>query len=130
MSKKVLLYALKVWLTSLLLGPVIYFAWSWSDLEGLMNFFDFTGLAILFGFFLSLPCALGFWGGVAFLRRSTLSVLVRRLVLCAWAALLTAAPFWLLYVWAGPPSWGQWLQLPLCCWVVLVAGIFSYRFPA
>ena len=133
MSRRVFLYSVKVWLTSLVLGPVLYFTWSWSDLEGLLNFYGFTITAILSGFILSLPSALFFWGGVACLYTSRLSVPNQRLLLAVWAALLTFAPFWLLYDWAGHnsgSSLGQWLQLPLCCWVVLVAGIYGFRHPA
>ena len=132
MSKKVLFYCAKVWLTSLVLGPILYFTWSWSDLEGLLNFYGFTIAAILSGFILSLPSALFFWGGAVCLQGSRLSVGVQRLLLCAWTALLTFVPFWLLYDWAGHnpgSSLGQWLQLPLCCWIVLVIGIYIFRFP-
>ena len=132
MSRKVLSYCAKVWLTSLLLGPILYFAWSWSDLEGLLNFYGFTIAAILSGFILSLPSALFFWGGVACLQSSQLSANAQRALLCAWTALLTFVPFWLLYGWAGHnpgSSLGQWLELPLCCWIVLVIGIFVFRFP-
>jgi hypothetical protein len=133
MSKKVLFYCAKVWLTSLVLGPVLYFAWSWSDLEGLLNFYGVTIAAILSGFILSLPSALFFWGGVACLSTSRLSAGAQRLLLCGWTALLTFVPFWLLYRWAGhnpDSSLGQWLQLPLCCWIILVIGIYVFRFPA
>lgn len=132
MSKKVLYYCAKVWLTSLVLGPILYFAWSWSDLEGLLNFYGFTIAAILSGFILSLPSAIFFWAGVACLQTSQLSVGSQRLLLCAWTALLTFVPFLLLYDWAGQntgSSLGQWLKLPLCCWVVLAAGIYVFRFP-
>jgi hypothetical protein len=114
------------------LGPVLYFAWSWSDLEGLLNFYGFTVAAILSGFILSLPSALFFWGGTACLNGSQLSVSAQRLLLCGWTALLTFVPFWLLYNWAGHnsgSSLGQWLQLPLSCWIILVAGIYIFRVP-
>lgn len=133
MSKKIFFYCAKVWLTSLVLGPILYFTWSWSDLEGLLNFYGFTIAAILSGFILSLPSALFFWGGAACLQTSRLSAAAQRLMLCVWTALLTFVPFWLLYDWAGHnagSSLGQWLELPLCCWVVLVIGIYSFRFPS
>ena len=91
--KKILYYCAKVWLTSLVLGPVLYFTWSWSDLEGRLNFYGFTIAAILSGFILSLPSALFFWGGAACLNGSQLSVSAQRLLLCAWTAMLTFVPF-------------------------------------
>jgi len=116
-------YATNVWLTSLFLSPVlmiIYLA-GWEiflDPQGVMGFLI---LALLIGVFFSIPNWLLLTVGVRLINERPWPELRKRLLIHAWATLLTVALFGLAFG-AKEDSW----QIGLFYWGTLSFGIWNY----
>mgnify|MGYP006289639307 CR=1 FL=1 len=115
-------YATAVWLTSLFLSPVlmiIYLA-GWEiflDPQGVMGFLI---LALLIGAFFSIPNWLLLTAGVRLINERPWPALRKKLLIHAWATLLTVALFGLMF------GAGQGWQIGLFYWGTLSFGIWNY----
>jgi hypothetical protein len=145
MSRKVLLYSFMVWLTSVLVTPILvvltamiywYFAWylryshevgapgHYIDPPSLKDVFYFY----VFGFVLAIPIFLLFWLGSFFICHRIWPIRGRKLALAGWALLLVGAPSIIMSVresleWKVPLIFGAGYCL------TMLGGIFFYRFP-
>src|SRR5258708_27564723 len=94
--KAVFLYPLQVWLTSALIGPILWFLSPGISDHSLLTFVQFYWLALVFGFMFSFPSFLLLWAGVAYINRRTWRLLFKKLVVAGLAVALSIAPFLLI----------------------------------
>lgn len=128
MPRKALIYCLKVWLTSLLLTPfIVYFLIVGDDL---LKFFTFYWLSALLGLVFSLPSAVLLWVYVAWFLPGDSVMRFQKLTVAGISLVLIALPFSYFAFSKNPVGWDEWLKAFFCYWVILLAGIYFYHFPA
>src|SRR5258708_37456475 len=96
--KAVFLYPLQVWLTSALIGPILWFLSPGISDHSLLTFVQFYWLALVFGFMFSFPSFLLLWAGVAYINRRTWPPLFKKLRAPRLASWLSLAPFFFITV--------------------------------
>lgn len=127
--KAVYLYPLQVWLTSALIGPVLWFLSAGISDHALLTFVQFYWLTLVFGFMFSFPCFLLLWAGVAYVNRWRLRLLHKKLVVAGWALVLAIAPFLLIIDWREPILQGPNLAFIASYVGPLLAAVFLFRWP-
>src|SRR5258708_38738189 len=96
--KAVFLYPLQVWLTSALIGPILWFLSPGISDHSLLTFVQFYWLALVFGFMFSFPSFLLLWAGVAYINRRTWRLLFQKVVVAGWVKAPALAPFFFISV--------------------------------
>ncbi|HLZ85984.1 MAG TPA: hypothetical protein VKQ52_02035 [Puia sp.] len=129
MSSKVFFYCLKVWLTSVVLGPVIFWCWEIPDILTLSSFLAYLGIAILYGLVFSLLSFLLLWAGIAFLYRRGWPLTRQRLAAACWGLTLTLVPFLVLFARADSVMQPDSVHLSLSYLFPILVGIFVYQWP-
>ncbi|HEX9514137.1 MAG TPA: hypothetical protein VF939_26780 [Puia sp.] len=127
--KAVFLYPLQVWLTSALIGPILWFLSPGISDHSLLTFVQFYWLALVFGFMFSFPSFLLLWAGVAYINRRTWRLLFKKLVVAGWAMSLAIAPFLLISDWREPILQGPNLAFIGSYVGPLLAAVFLFRWP-
>lgn len=129
--KSTLIYSLKVWLTAVVLAPMLTQLLDYLcgvqqsyDLKGI---FYFVLLSIPYGLMLSLPCWLLLWLATSLLNRTRLTNKNKKLLLSVVGFLLAALPFYLIF---GHDDKG--FNLETIVWaasymLVIVAGVWAYK---
>ena len=115
--KPVLVYTFSVWITSVLLGPLIYYPMQLIMEPQYTHHFTYT----LYAFFFSLPSFFLSTVIVLFVRTIPTSQLVKKLILSVAGVVLTAAP---LYMMDGGQ---QTLAYFIAYGSITVIGIWVYR---
>jgi hypothetical protein len=132
MSAKVFFYCLKVWLASVLTGPLLFWCCLLiQDRNGEVLFSDFLlywAFSIVVGLGCSLLSFLLFWGSTFFLYHQHWTVLRLRIVTAGLALVLTVVPFMVCF-----RSFGfferERVVLFECYLLPILLGIFFYRYP-
>lgn len=125
---EVLRYTTLVWITSVLISPVILMIiTAISEGRSLDGFLAFIFLFVLYGGALSIPNWLLFFGGVAFLTRQFSYRRHIRWGAQAWAVFLTFGLFLVIFGWDDPSFIaGDGLLFPGVYLLVLSVGIWYY----
>ena len=129
--KRTLIYSLKVWLTCVVVSPVLYCnieALSESSLsKGLVADGGFFLYSLPFGLVLSLPSWVMFWLSLHSVNMLNWGLVTTKLLISVIAVILTALPFVLLFGTDDPGSDKSLLIWPVCYCLVLVAGVWYYK---
>ena len=126
--KQALIYSLKVWLTSVLLGPAIYLildGFVYPGGVGLAGGLGFIGYSIGYGLVLSIPCWL-----ILFLLSGSLvnrKFRYKRTLITVVSTILSVAPFYLLFRGDDNGFDGDTLLWAFSYCAVIVAGVWLYR---
>lgn len=130
MFKKVSLFCLKVWFTSVLLGPVLFWLWEYASPSSILSFLAYMAYALFYGSLLSLPSFLLLWAGTKYLSTRDWLVKYRRMVLAGGGLLLTLFPF-IVFFWRDDPNiWSDEAVMCVCYLIPILGGIFWYPFPS
>lgn len=131
MAWRVLIYSLKVWISAVLAGTLLFvtLAYVFSRTPPQRGDLKYVWLLLTYGSGYSIPSLLLAWIGAFFINRRSLSLRVKRVWIAALAAPLTLMPFIV----------SEWSELefdlgPVCLiaglyYSVTVAAIFIYRLP-
>jgi hypothetical protein len=123
------LYALKVWLTTLVLGPMLWLLFVRKDgIRG--GYLDVYVYVFYLGIAFSFPCFLLFWLGVRQVERQSWGLPCKKLAACVVAETLAVLLFVavMLYLRAIPNRYT--LPFMLGYLSALLAAVFVYRWPA
>ncbi len=115
-------YSLKVWLTSVVVAPLLVYLVSYF--AGYTHFFNVFEWLLAFGFLLSLPSFLLFLFLVIFLSTKKWEPVLKQYLLTICGCVLTVAPIYLLF---GREKTS--LLVMFCYLVPCIAGIKYYRLP-
>jgi hypothetical protein len=99
MRKKALIYSLKVWGVSIIVSPVVYYAWTKNYSEAFEpgNFFGFWAFSLIYGLVLSLPCYILFLFANYYVGSRNWSDLGKKMGLGVWGTLLILALIYLIF---------------------------------
>lgn len=132
MSAKVFFYCLKVWLASVIIGPLLFWCCLMlQDRDGGVLFSEFLlywGFSIIVAFGSSLISFLLFWGSTFYLYRQHWTVMRLRITTAILALILTMAPC-MLFFRSFTFFERERLTIFECYLVPILVGIFFYRFP-
>jgi hypothetical protein len=93
--KAVFIYCFQVWITGILLGPIISFIWATKYNQE--EWFGYEIFITLYSALFSIPGLLLFSGAAAFLFVRTWPVYLKRLLLGIWGIVLTVSTFQILF---------------------------------
>lgn len=124
---KAFLYCLKIWLTSVVVGALLFYEVGKPTYDSSMTFWEYMGVACLAAAIYSFVSFLLFWAGVVFVTGRRISVWRRRWIAMAWATILVIAPFPILFG-RNHPNWALLAELCGCFLVPVLAGIWVFRF--
>jgi len=127
--KQALIYSLKIWLTAVVIAPIVteivdYLIRAGSTDEGV---FYFILLSIPYGLLLSLPCWVLLWLAVYLIGKTGLSITYKKVLLSVIGLALTVLPFYLVF---GHDDGSNTLELwiwPFSYTLVIIAGIWFYK---
>jgi hypothetical protein len=132
MSSRVFFYCLKVWLASILLGPILLWgfllqggsgrSWTFAD------FLLYWGVTIMAGVVYSALSFLVFWILTILVYRQHWPVPQLRIAEAILAVVLTMIPFLVLFE-MNSIDQGYQAALFACYLLPILAGVFFYRFP-
>jgi chromate transport protein ChrA len=114
---KPLNYSLSVWITSILLGPFVYYLLHFITEH---NYPQYLGYLLIYSFFFSLPSVILFTIIVLLTRSISTSQLNRKLALSVAGIILTATPLYLL------DSGRQILNYSIAYSSIIVVGVWIY----
>ncbi|HET6253415.1 MAG TPA: hypothetical protein VFE32_05050 [Puia sp.] len=131
MAPTALSYSLKVWISSVLIGPLLVFAVLLIVASGPVDWgvVDFILYFALFAFAFSIPSFFLLWIGSSYICRTVWPAAMKRLMIALLALSLTALAFIILIVFFWMPDWSLIWTVVGTYYPVLVAGIFFYRLP-
>ena len=129
--KQTLLYSLKIWLTSVVVGPALYGIFDaltrpnfLHNLTGVAGFYLYS---LPYGLILSIPSWLLFWLLLHSLNMLRWNWVTTRVLFSIVAVILTLAPFILLFGADDPAGNETFLAWPMAYCFVLIAGIWFYK---
>jgi len=126
---KIFLYCLKIWLTSVVVGALLFYFVGDPTYDSSMTFWGYMAVVCLAAAIYSLVSFLLFWAGVVFVTGRRISVWRQRWIAMAWATILVIAPFPIL-LGRNHPNWALLAELCGCYLVPVLAGIWVFRVPA
>ena len=134
MPKKALLYCLKVWVTGLIVGPLVFYVMDNNDLDGLFSFPEYIFMSFVAGLVLSIPSFLLLWATATYICKRPGYPPLKRFKLTECSLLLTALPAMAMFAyftngWANP-EWSLTIRLIASYFIPIAAAIFFYRLPA
>ena len=130
MIRTTLYYSLKVWLTSVVLSPMLFLLidsftkHSQTNLEGGIGFILFS---ILYGLIISLLSWLLLWLSCYYLLRLSITQLTFKLILSFISSVLTALPFLLLFSRDDGFPDAFTIIWTLSYSIVIIGGVWFYR---
>jgi|SRR5579863_609458 len=131
MAWRVLLYCLKIWISALLIGTLLFlllsFAFSRMALD--RDELRFAGFWLVYGFGFSLPSLLLAWIGTFFIIKTSLGVRVKRLWVAVLAAPLTLLPFVIFNQGGASLDWQAVCLIAGLYYLVTAVAIFFYPLP-
>jgi hypothetical protein len=124
-------FSIRVWLTSIILSPVIFFFWTtdFTEYFSLPNFFGFYVLSILYGVVLSLPsygCLLLL---VLYLSGKKWKVGMKKGMLVLWVTILTIFPFYIVFAKDDPITLPSIIKFFVCYLITIIVGTLFYKLP-
>ena len=122
---------MKVWLTSVFLGPVIYYIWRYPPGQDIWDVGQYMLLAAVGALVVTSPCWLLLWAGARFIMKKATkkSSKTKRFLLAAWAVFLTSTPFLILFSNDDPNTGSDTLSMWISYLVPILAGVSFYRLP-
>lgn len=132
MFKHALIYSLKVWLTSIVVSPVLYYAWIYNYSEDFAagNFFGFWTLSIIYGLILSSPCYGLFLIAIFYLSTRISGATGKKIGSGLLAAFLITALIYLLFGHDDKVFLESTIKLAVC-YILSVSGAIVYlRLPS
>ena len=130
--KQALIYSLKVWLTSVVLSPIIdvlvEFIAHPRYFDGFKAELGFIGYSIPYGLILSIPSWFFLLTTLVIFEYTNAAVRTKRIVLTVVAAILTYAPFYLLFYSADDIRWFDTFLWGFSYCLIIVSGIWFYKF--
>lgn len=125
---KPLAYCMKVWLTSVLLGTLIfYFVGNPTD-DSSMTFWEYIAVVCLYTMLYSCVSFLVFWALIAWLTKRQLPLGRKRWTATITGLILAVLPFPILFG-SNHPNWWMLAAVAGCYVVPMVAGIWLFKFP-
>jgi hypothetical protein len=125
---RIFLYCLKVWLSSVVVGGVLFYFLDKPTDDSSMTFLGYMIIFCVFALLFSSVSFFLLWAGVAMLANGRLSVNKQRWIATAWGAILAIAPVVLLFGW-HQPDWSFLARLCGCYLIPLLAAIWVFKFP-
>jgi hypothetical protein len=131
MASKVLFYCFKVWISVLLLGPLLLGAVLWIVNGGPVDWsiLSFLGYLDLFGLAFSIPSFFLFWIGSFYIDGTAWSLTKKRFVIAVMGLPLAILPFLIASEVFWMPEWSLIWTFVAAYYPLLVAAIFFYRLP-
>jgi len=131
MFKHALIYSLKIWLSSVVVAPILYYVWTYNYSETFAagNFFGFWALSIIYGLILSLPCYALFMLASFYLRSKGSRVLGKKIGLGLWAALLIIALTYVIFGHDDKVFLESTIKLAACHILSVASAIIYLRLP-
>jgi hypothetical protein len=131
MAWRVLLYCLKIWVSALLIGTLLFlllsFAFSRTVLD--RDELRFAGFWLVYGFGFSIPSLLLAWIGSFFIIKTSRGGRVKRLWIAALAAPLTLLPFVIFNQGGASLDWQAVCLIAGLYYLVTAVAIFFYPLP-
>ncbi|HEY4328004.1 MAG TPA: hypothetical protein VGN20_28730 [Mucilaginibacter sp.] len=130
--KEAFIYSLKVWLTGVILSPVLFTAIDiiihrniYYDYQ---NALGFIGYSIVYGLILSIPSWLLLWLAIIIVSKWGVAIELKKVALTVAGAVLSLLPFYLLFHNDDKSS-----DKDVCTWattycLVIIGGIWFYKF--
>ena len=132
MFKHALIYSLKVWLSSIVVSPILYYTWTYNYSNDFAagNFFGFWALSIIYGLILSLPCYALFLIAIFYLSTRISGATGKKIGLGLLAALLIMALIYLIFGHDDKVFLEPTIRLAVC-YILSVSGAIVYlRLPS
>lgn len=134
MPKKALFYCLKVWITGVVVGPLLFYVMDKHFVNQLLSFLDFILVFDVGGLLFSIPSFLLLWATATYICKRPGDQPMQRLKLAGWSLLFTVLSPVIILVWqhTSPDStdWSLLTRLIACYFAAIAAAIFFYRLPA
>lgn len=131
MAWRVLLYCLKIWVSALLIGTLLFLLLSFTFSRTALDRDElrFAGFWLAYGFGFSIPSLLLAWIGTYFILKSSQGVRPRRLWIAVLAAPLTLLPFIIFNQGGGPLDWQAVCMIAGLYYLVTAVAIYYYPLP-
>jgi hypothetical protein len=126
--KAVFSYCFQVWITGLVLSPVISFLWAGRSCAGEESWWGYEIFMIIYAFLFSLPALFLFSGSVALLFWLGWDATISRVILSLLGILLTMLTFGVVFQSAFSIHLGDYPG-SLCYIFPSLAGVWLYRWP-
>jgi hypothetical protein len=118
--KQALIFSLKVWVTAVIIGPVLYILTTRIMGQVSHNDIELLEISIILGGVLSIPSWLLFFIATVQINKVTYILVAKKLIITFIGIVFTLLPFYTFF--KGTPS--EW---SICYCVVIVAGIWFYK---
>lgn len=131
--KNALFYSLKVWLTSVALGPLFIILLSkifrphGYAFDSFSNMFDFIGLLMYLSLLVSIPSAILLWLLTSLIIRFNYNETLSKAILTVIGFILTIGPFYLLFNGDDNPGEDGIFIWATSYASVIIAGIWFYK---
>jgi len=129
--KQALLYSLKVWLTSVVFGPVLYVFFELifrsGYFDGIKSSMGFIGYSIPYGLILSIPSWFFFLTLLVIFEYTSVTIKIKKTLLSMAGACLSFAPFFIFFQGDGDPKWFDTFLWGFFYCIVIVTGIWYYK---
>jgi hypothetical protein len=126
---KPFLFALKIWLTSALAGPLLVYFADNPDVEASMTFLGYMAVTCSYGLLFSSPCFLVLWATTAWLKKSRFPTTKNRWIITVIGLLLTAALF-VIFSAGNHPDWTMLSKIMGCYAAAGTTATWLFKFPA
>jgi len=124
-------YSLKVWLTSVILSPILYVlvdsVLNPKYISGLLGIFGFISYSIPYGLMLSIPSWGLLWISCIFINKRTATVRLKKIILSIIGAILSLLPFYLLFHLDDDNAHEDVITWSICYSVIIIAGVWFYK---
>ena len=126
MYKRSLIFALKIWVVSIIVSPLLVYVWAdyYSDPNAVGNVFDFWVLSSIYGLLWSSPYFALFLLANFYFTSRKWTALRKKIGLCLWAAFLILAMIYFLFGFSIPT-----LKLMVCYTTIAIGGIIFFKLP-
>jgi Co/Zn/Cd efflux system component len=125
---KPLTFSLKVWLTSVVLGTLIFYFIGHPTDDSSMTFWEYILVGLLYALLLSCVSFFVFWAALTWLTKRPLPKTAKRWITTFIGLILTAAPFPILFG-GNHPDWRMMSEFASCYAAPIVAGTWLFKFP-
>ena len=125
---KPFIYSLRVWLTSVLVGTLIFFFIGHPTDDSSMTFWGYMIVVCVYTLLCSSVSFFIFWAATAWLTKRHLPRNRQRWIMTFVGVLLTVLPFPVLFG-RNHPDWWMMAEVASCYVVPIVAGIWLFKFP-
>jgi hypothetical protein len=129
--KQVFIYSLKVWLTGVVLSPILYvfveFVFQPRYFDGFKAELGFIGYSIPYGLILSIPSWFFLLTTLVIFEYTSASLLTKRIILSLVGSAVAFAPFYLLFYSSEDIRWFDTFLWGFSYIIIIVASIWFYN---